>query len=109
MLCLACGCNSVGSYCSGCERGKKRRAYGGDWRRKRRAIIEEWIAVRGLICPGYGREAHSATLEAGRYGLTVDHVEPVTGGTTGGTGELRVLCKSCNGRKAGHTQPGHYE
>jgi 5-methylcytosine-specific restriction enzyme A len=62
-------------------------------RRRRRAAVDAWVEAHGFVCPGSERESHSAT------DLTADHITPrVLGGEHG---ELRVLCRGCNGRR-GH-------
>lgn len=53
-----------------------------------RAVVEQWVAVHGWVCPGYRRPPHPS------HDLTADHVVPVIRGGAGG--ELRTLCRGCN-------------
>ena len=65
-----------------------------EWRRVRRRVLVRHLATHGYWCPGYGRPAHLAR------DLTVDHGQPLAGGGKPyDLAQLRVLCRSCNGRK----------
>lgn len=66
-----------------------------DWTEinRRRAAVRAWVDEHGWVCPGYGVPAHES------HDLTADHVTPVARGGPP-DGELAVLCRSCNGRKA---------
>lgn len=61
-------------------------------RRRRAQLIEDYLEVYGLHCPGWRRPAHSVPQSSA---LTADHVVPVAvGGDPAGA--LQVLCRSCN-------------
>jgi 5-methylcytosine-specific restriction protein A len=66
----------------------------------RRASVVAAHRLRfGAWCPGWGVAPHPAE------DLTADHVVAVAAGGTE-SGELSVLCRACNGRKA---ERGHME
>jgi 5-methylcytosine-specific restriction endonuclease McrA len=72
-----------------------RRGYDRAWRRLRAAVLGEWIALHGWLCPGFGRWRHRTT------DLTVDHVVPLRlGGARLERANLQVLCAGCNTAKA---------
>lgn len=61
--------------------------------RRRADTVRAWRAEHGDWCPGWQRPPHPAT------DLTADHI--VAFAVNGDeAGELTVLCRSCNGRKA---------
>jgi 5-methylcytosine-specific restriction protein A len=75
-------------------RGKRlRRPYSGTEQRRRAEAVAAHRAQSGDWCPGWGVSAH------GSRDLTADHVVPVAMGGAE-AGDLAVLCRSCNGRKA---------
>jgi 5-methylcytosine-specific restriction endonuclease McrA len=90
--------SSSGYKCPECrretERNKSRRRQRTPSERQRRhKLIEQHVAQYGWVCPGYGCEPHESR------DLTADHVIPVARGGNEEGGELRVLCRSCNGRR----------
>lgn len=100
--CLDCGKLAIGSRCPEHTRAKanavqrdkrsrRPRASSAETDRRAEAVRLHVMAV-GEWCPGWGRDGHVA------FDLTADHITPVgTGGSE--SGPLRVLCRSCNGRK----------
>ena len=65
-------------------------------RMRRSKTVKEWRDRNGNVCPGHGRPAHQSS------DLTADHITPIgIGGAP--DGPLRVLCRSCNSRKADRT------
>lgn len=62
-------------------------------RARRADTVAEHRATYGDWCPGWGREPHAAD------DLTADHIEEIAYGGDD-HGDLQVLCRSCNGRKA---------
>jgi 5-methylcytosine-specific restriction endonuclease McrA len=80
-------------FCHECEaeRNAIREHYRGDWPEVSRRRRAEWVAEHGPLCPGWGRPPHFVAVED----LTVDHV------IARSRAELVVLCRPCNGRKAG--------
>lgn len=63
---------------------------------RRAATVRAHVDAYGWVCPGWDCAAHVAT------DLTADHVIPVgMGGDP--AGPLRVLCRTCNGRKGNRT------
>jgi 5-methylcytosine-specific restriction endonuclease McrA len=100
--CLDCGALSDQSRCPGhraaVERGRKQRPTNTtrDWaERQRRAFaVAAHRQVNGDWCPGYGVQSHPSS------DLTADHIVSVAKGGDP-NGPLQVLCRSCNGRKAG--------
>lgn len=66
-------------------------------RRRRKATVRAHRDRHGEWCPGYGRPAHRAS------DLTADHRREMQEGGSP-AGELAVLCRSCNSRKAKRTQ-----
>ena len=103
--CLDCGEPTTRTTrCTACQRRQWRRqnaargpaaqqGYDADYRRRRKAMIAEWVEDHGWVCPGYQVPAHPVPVGK----LTADHVIPLAEG--GRDGPLRPLCKSCNGRK----------
>ncbi len=68
-----------------------------DYKRLRRAVIDEWVAEHGPECPGFQRSAHMVDASY----LTLDHfVSLFQGGDASNRDNLRVLCRSCNSRKS---------
>jgi hypothetical protein len=65
-----------------------------------RALLADWIATYGLLCPGDPATHHQPHLaRAGE--LTVQHlVDVATGGTPAG-GAKTVLCRAENARQGG--------
>ncbi len=61
-------------------------------RRRRRAVVDAWVSIRGWTCPGWMRDPHPST------DLTAAHAVAVVHG--GGDGPLTVRCRSCNSRQA---------
>lgn len=70
------------------------RGYGSTWRRTAAQIIQRHRSIYGDWCPGYIIGGHQAS------DLTVDHIVPKKKGGTDDAANLRVLCRSCNSRKA---------
>ena len=71
----------------------------------RRAAVAAHVAEHGHVCPGWGRPPHDA------LDLTADHVTARSNPAgPGETGDLAVLCRSCNARKgaASTGPPGRY-
>lgn len=101
--CLDCGrLHRNPSRCGRCEtlRNVKRgsstkRGYGSQWKMLREGVLRAYIAMNGLVCPGYERESHEVDESA----LTVDHITPKAYGGTDDISNLQVLCKSCNSSK----------
>lgn len=62
-------------------------------RARRAAAVRAHVARHGWVCPGYGVSPHPSR------DLTADDVVPVAA-TGRPSAELRVLCRSCNSRKA---------
>lgn len=93
------GCRlPVRGQCPRCDQGGRRRVVAGPRSRQgytRRERIRRADAVRahveqhGWVCPGWQRDPHPAE------NLTADHIVP-TGLGGEQSGELRVLCRSCN-------------
>lgn len=100
--CIDCGTLTSGTRCpihqANRERGRKQRPTNTtrDWaERQRRAFaVTAHRQVNGNWCPGYGVQAHPSS------DLTADHVVSINAGGDP-NGPLQVLCRSCNGRKAG--------
>jgi 5-methylcytosine-specific restriction endonuclease McrA len=66
------------------------------YKRRRREIIDAWVAENGPTCPGYGRPPHQVEPSY----LTLDHYVPlVRGGAADDPADLRILCRSCTARK----------
>jgi 5-methylcytosine-specific restriction endonuclease McrA len=66
-------------------------------RKRRKAVVDAWIAEHGHVCPGFGVPPHPS------HYLQADHVRPTSlGGDPGG--ELGVLCRECNVRKGGRNR-----
>lgn len=74
------------------------RGYGAKWRAIRRAVIDEWVAANGSLCPGYRVDSHYSS------DLTVDHIVAKKLGGTDHRSNLAVLCRSCNARKGAMAQ-----
>lgn len=70
--------------------GRPRRTRKEEYRRHR--LIRQHVALYGWMCPGYNRPWHPST------DLTADHLVPVARGVNE-EGPIRVLCRSCNGRR----------
>lgn len=108
--CLDCGDLAAGSRCSKCEaereRNRKPRPTNttrtSSERTRRAAAVRAHVHRYGYWCPGWQRPAH-ATPD-----LTADHITPIAAGGQP-DGELQVLCRSCNGRKAARTGGGRGE
>lgn len=85
--CLECGALSDQGLCP-----KHRRAPA-SWAERRQStdLRQAWVAMHGLICPGWNRPAHPV---ASVGDLTLDHLTPVALG--GRDGAVGVLCRSCN-------------
>lgn len=108
-MCLDCGrLTSPGPRCPEHERLYRRRRWGNKpinplyrtprWRALSASILAEHRRTNGDWCPGYQREAHMTS------DLTVDHIVAMrNGGAPYDRTNLTVLCRSCNGRKAGRT------
>ena len=62
-------------------------------RPRRAAAVAAHRAQHGDWCPGWGRPAHAST------DLTADHIVEISHGGAP-DGDLQVLCRSCNSRKA---------
>ncbi|MGA5819719.1 HNH endonuclease [Kitasatospora sp. NPDC094028] len=58
-----------------------------------RAAVTQHQTVYGNWCPGWNAPAHQST------DLTADHVVPLARGGSSTAENVRVLCRSCNGRK----------
>lgn len=100
--CLDCGRLSYTSRCPRCskehEKAYKKRArpdYNYEERKRRKEAVEAYRKIFGDLCPGWGRDPHP--VGPGNP-LTADHKTPVAGGGQE-SGELGVLCKSCNSAK----------
>lgn len=65
-------------------------------RQRRADTVRAYREVYGDVCPGWGVAAHGAA------DLCADHVLGVGAGGSP-TGELGVLCRSCNARKGKRT------
>ncbi|MEM6109505.1 HNH endonuclease signature motif containing protein [Mycobacterium sp. 050272] len=63
-------------------------------RARRKAAVDAHRAQHGDWCPGFNRPPHHST------DLTADHIDEISRGGAP-DGELQVLCRSCNSRKAG--------
>jgi len=101
--CLECG--RVTTYGSRCpthqaayerqrgRRRKRRRSYGAEWSRlsKRTIAAQPWCS----IC-------------ADTRDLTADHIVPRAKGGDDSPANVQVLCRSCNGRKAGRLPGGRW-
>lgn len=61
-------------------------------RRRRSAVVADWVASHGWTCPGYERPAHASR------DLTAAHSVAVS--TGGRDSALTVLCRSCNSRQS---------
>lgn len=101
--CLDCGALSDGARCPTHRRAKDRATLQAKRTRRprataaeearRAAVVQQWRALHGNVCPGWRRPAHPAT------DLTADHVVAVGAGGAE-SGALAVLCRACNGAKA---------
>ena len=92
--CLICGALSNDSRCPDHQRRRS------TMERSRRArAVAAHRARHGNWCPGWHREPHAAD------DLTADHIVPVAAGGSE-SGELQVLCRSCNSRRADHADRG---
>jgi hypothetical protein len=61
-------------------------------RQRRAKAVKAWVAEHGWTCPGWGdQDAHPSR------DLTADHWTPRRKG--GETGPLRILCRTCNGKR----------
>ena len=100
-VCVVCHQPAHGTYCHrhGPQRTDDdtttRQGRGARWQRTAAAVVTDWVAAHGWICPGYRRPAHRVTPGT----LTCDHVIPKARGGTDDRANLAVLCRSCNGRK----------
>lgn len=66
-----------------------------EYRRVRKIMIEEHVALHGYTCPGLGTTRHPAhPAHPVTNPLTIDHIQPVA--EQKGSGPLRVLCRNCN-------------
>lgn len=100
--CIDCGTLTTKTRCpahsAAVERNRKPRPTNltrDSAERKRRAdAVGAHRATYGNWCPGYEVEPHRSS------DLTADHVISVSAGGDP-NGPLQVLCRSCNGRKAG--------
>jgi 5-methylcytosine-specific restriction protein A len=96
--CLSCGtptrnttrCNRCGG-----DRTPTRQGYGNAERTRRAAVVQQWRAQHGDVCPGWQRPAHAVSPP---NKLTADHVRAVARGGSQ-QGALQVLCLRCNGAK----------
>jgi hypothetical protein len=72
--------------CTACKREHERR------KRARRDALDQWVAIHGPLCVGYGNQPpHMVT----RAELTYDHATPIAaGGDPRGPGIAR--CRPCN-------------
>lgn len=92
--CLDCGRITTATRCDLCTKRKNnirnaaRNHYAGDWKATRSKVLREWVALNGMVCPGWKRPPHPAV------DLTVDHV--LARSRSSG---LSVLCRSCNASK----------
>lgn len=69
-------------------------------RRRRRVVVEAWVSVNGLVCPGLPRRGIPPHSVARFSQLSADHVFPVAyGGAEGGP--IVVRCLACNSRRRG--------
>lgn len=100
--CLDCGLPTTqGSRCKACEAAHQaarwgRRGITTPDRARRAATVAQWVVDHGQWCPGWGRPGHGVVPP---NVLTADHVKPIAlGGNP--MGQLAVLCRECNGRKA---------
>lgn len=101
-------CNRLGDWvrephrghrCPECRAGyQHRRAPSGLEARRRAEAVRAHREEHGDWCPGYGVDPHPAT------DLTADHVVPTAAGGPP-DGELAVLCRACNSRKADAMPP----
>jgi 5-methylcytosine-specific restriction endonuclease McrA len=93
--CPSCGVQKRGAFAAGFRRPTKRvAAYDTTaWRRMSARLRAAHVERHGWWCPGWKRDAHPSR------DLTVDHVVPlIDGGAALDPANLRVLCRSCNGR-----------
>lgn len=100
--CLDCGELANGPRCPTHRRHRDnatlhakraRRPYSRTEQQRRAAAVATHLATRGPWCPGWLVAGHPST------DLTADHVTPVAAGGAE-DGNLEVLCRSCNSRKA---------
>jgi 5-methylcytosine-specific restriction enzyme A len=93
--CLGCGCIiPSGSRCTRCatkvqQAKRQRRPYTAAERDRRAAVVAEWRATYGDVCPGWQREPHPSA------DLVADHIVAVAAGGAE-SGPLQVLCRCCN-------------
>jgi hypothetical protein len=84
--CLDCGTLTPNTRCPTCTRTRsnqrQRPEYEGNWRTQSQHTRTAWVATHGWWCPGWDRTPHES------HDLVVDH-------------DVGVLCRSCNGAKAG--------
>lgn len=93
--CLRCNASSASPAP---KRQAKRAGYGRREADRRHDTVRAWVQRNGWTCPGWKRDPHPAK------DLTADHVDPLAlGGPQ--SGELEVLCKSCNSAKQAFLPP----
>lgn len=63
---------------------------------RRAAVVAQWVAEHGQVCPGWRREPHGIAEWTGP--LTAEHPDAVAAGGAEGQ-PLTVLCSLCNNRK----------
>lgn len=71
-------------------------------RQRRAAAVRTHRQTHGDWCPGYKAPAHPAT------DLTAEHITAVAD-SLDATGELAVLCRSCNSRHGAETKAFYYK
>jgi 5-methylcytosine-specific restriction endonuclease McrA len=96
-----CGRQTTNSSrrCDDHNRGFRRQTRNGvyddpRWRRLSKRLREEHVRAHGWWCPGWKRTAHASR------DLTADHIVSVAdGGALLDPANVRILCRSCNGRR----------
>jgi hypothetical protein len=66
-------------------------------RKRRQTLIAEHVRQYGWVCPGFERPPHPS------HDLTCDHLVAQARGAAPES-EIRVLCRSCNGRRGARPQ-----
>lgn len=90
--CINCGHLRNTGPCTNCGTPPKGGTYKQPgWPQQSRAIINQWVATKGLTCPGHGTPPHTVTNTSD---LCLDHIQSRTD-----THGYQVLCRSCNSSK----------
>ncbi|HEU4540323.1 MAG TPA: hypothetical protein VFR23_04275 [Jiangellaceae bacterium] len=105
--CLECGALSQGTRCPNHTRSREqprhqrakraKRPYTWAEQQRRAQAVRAWIAEYGYVCPGWHTPPHPS------MDLTADHIVAFAINHDE-RGDLGVLCRTCNGRKAANAE-----